>query len=898
MPRLSLGPLVAALAVVSVLLPSVAEAEVSGSQTFYPGEGEQSFVVPEGVHDLSVSARGASGVQIDTAGTAGLGAIASGTFGVTPGETLLIYVADGDSDGYAEGGAHGKVVGSPKDGGAGGGSSAVVPPSGGPFVIAGGGGGAGGDYHDTTGGAGGNAGTPFAEPGQPGRFMEDGEFIQENTHPGCGGCAGEEEGGDGDSDYDWVTSGGGGGGGGAGAEGGNGGEHGLDDGTDESGAGGGGGSSTIRSDAFAPSYAPASGCQGHPEPACEGLVTISWGAPGASVSPVTGSEQSRVLSGEFEPIAVRVTDAAGYPLEAVPVTFAAPTIGPSGTFPGGGPSLVAETDSNGVATLYGLGTKAPAGRWNLEASVPGGAVGHLPLENQPIPTDVALESTPDPSTAAETPVISAHVEPTIEVPGLMPTGSMQFEFEGVPAGEPVALDPSTGTATLPAASVPNFDAGKRAIDVHYLGDSSYSASEDGIVQTVLPEPTAIGVEGQPDPVSSGSPVTLRATIETRSSSVPPTGLVAFQSDGTALGSATVDGSGVATLQLGLLPLGTHTVVASYGGDARFAASTGEMSEVVDEAAVAAVLTSSSNPSTYGTPPRIEAQVQRAEPGPTPTGTIDFSVDGQVACAAVTLTAGSAGCDLTETVPAGKHVVTAAFVPAVGSQDKPTTGSMRQVVVASLTSDTLTATPKKAIFGAPFALASTVLRADGVAATGSVGYQLDGYATAAPVTLDSGVATLADGCAAPAPHPCPLGIGLHRVHSEFPGGGNFRPSRATAYVHVEPSPTTTAVHLAAAPSANSPASFVAAITAPDRQPEGRVQFLLDGVAFGAPVAIAAGTATSPPTAPLPPGVHQVVAHYLETELFDEYSHAAPAGRRAHHRRSSWGRRSPSPSPATR
>jgi hypothetical protein len=99
--------------VVAALLPAAAAAEQSGEAVYHPGLPFNVFVVPEGVHDIRITARGASGAQVRKTGESGHGAIASGSFAVTPGEWLWIVVANGDGDGNGEGGDHGKVAGSP-----------------------------------------------------------------------------------------------------------------------------------------------------------------------------------------------------------------------------------------------------------------------------------------------------------------------------------------------------------------------------------------------------------------------------------------------------------------------------------------------------------------------------------------------------------------------------------------------------------------------------------------------------------------------------------------------------------------------------------------------------------------------------------------------------------------
>jgi hypothetical protein len=83
-------------------------------------------------------------------------------------------------------------------------------------------------------------------------------------------------------------------------------------------------------------------------------------------------------------------------------------------------------------------------------------------------------------------------------------------------------------------------------------------------------PTATALLSSPNPSTAGQSVTFTATVTAASGT--PTGAVAFREGATTLGSASVDGSGIATFTTSALGAGSHAVVASYGGDATFAAS--------------------------------------------------------------------------------------------------------------------------------------------------------------------------------------------------------------------------------------------------------------------------------------------------------------------------------------
>src|SRR5581483_9937345 len=102
----------------------------------------------------------------------------------------------------------------------------------------------------------------------------------------------------------------------------------------------------------------------------------------------------------------------------------------------------------------------------------------------------------------------------------------------------------------------------------------------------------------------GSSVTFTATV----AGSTPTGLVSFTSDGSTIsgcGAVTLTGSGnsrTATCSTTSLTVGSHSIVASYGGDAFNATSTSStlsQSMTAAPASTTTTLTSSANPAQQG-----------------------------------------------------------------------------------------------------------------------------------------------------------------------------------------------------------------------------------------------------------------------------------------------------------
>jgi hypothetical protein len=867
-----------AVALAVVIAAATAAPALAAEADFGPqGDAPQSFTVPPGVFFITMTARGGGGEQGDSdTGRPGRGALVRSTFEVTPGEELRIYVATGDGWGYAEGGGRGEVGGTAADGAGGGGASAVIEGSTfSPFLIAGGGGGAGGDDGESDGGAGGDAGIP-PRSGAPG--MRGHNPIPEKVAGGCGGCESEGEGGKGDGEKLNLNSGGGGGGGGGGAQGGAGGEDGTIEvgGFQASGAGGGGGSSFIHSGGLDNSSSIYGGCEEREGPDCEGFVSLSWGGSGTRIAASAGNGQRVRATRPYGPLTAKVTDAEGVPVFDTPVTFRPGRgRGAGGVLPGGGATVVVNTNGQGLATLNGLIANAAAGPWALEASIPGDSQPALfTLENEAIGTTTAVVSSLDPATALESPEYTATVAAEVAEATLPPGGEVGFTIDGTPIvpAVPLAAD---GTARLAAGRVPFLGAGEHTVTATYLGDPAHTTSLATLKQTVTKEPTALSVEVDPNPAASGEGVDLTAKIGTVPAlSRAPTGEVTFELEGATL-SAPLNGEGVAVAHTTAKTLGSHRVIATYPGDEAFAATVGDAFESVGETTTATVLAASANPAVFGAEDTVRATVVRRGGGPAPVGAVTFTVDGQPACAAVELVAASARCALAAGLGTGTHMVFATYEPATGSADEPSYGSLRQVVVAAPTTTALGVSPVPSLFGEATALRATVARADGAAATGSVAFVLDGIELGT-VPLAGGVATLAAPCAgAPPLLQCPLAAGAHLAEALFvPAGTDLRPSRASAFAHVDDDPTTTTVSAVGA-GAGEPVTFTAEVSSGSgRPPRGAVQFLVDGIALGEPAAVVRGFATSTAIAPAA-GLHRIVGHFIGAGEFADSEGAAEA-----------------------
>ena len=122
---------------------------------------------------------------------------------------------------------------------------------------------------------------------------------------------------------------------------------------------------------------------------------------------------------------------------------------------------------------------------------------------------------------------------------------------------------------------------------------------------VLTSTTTTVAASQSTIYTTGS-TTLTATVTAASGSVTPTGSVTFLRGSTALGSATLSGSGgtaQATLPISggsPLTIGANTITASYGGDSNFTGSSGQATVTVSQPTAGPTITAVENGASFQT----------------------------------------------------------------------------------------------------------------------------------------------------------------------------------------------------------------------------------------------------------------------------------------------------------
>jgi hypothetical protein len=151
-----------------------------------------------------------------------------------------------------------------------------------------------------------------------------------------------------------------------------------------------------------------------------------------------------------------------------------------------------------------------------------------------------------------------------------------------PTGTVTFLDGATslGTGTLNASGVATFSTMSLAVGAHtisasYGGDASFSASASSTFTITISAPVLIATTTTltgPSTASQGTTVTFSALVTAASGTAALGGTVSLLDGQTSVANNTVNSSGMSTLSVSVLSVGTHSLTAQYSGDTIHAAS--------------------------------------------------------------------------------------------------------------------------------------------------------------------------------------------------------------------------------------------------------------------------------------------------------------------------------------
>ena len=415
------------------------------------------------------------------------------------------------------------------------------------------------------------------------------------------------------------------------------------------------------------------------------------------------------------------------------------------TFADGGTTLGLGTISNGTATYstssLTVGPHSITASYGGDSNYNGSASTVLTQTVNKANTSVTLASSVNPSTYGASTTFTATVTPTTS------TGTVTFTDGSTTLGA------GTISGGVAAYSTSSLAAGPHSITASDGGDASYNGSAStALTQTVNKANTAVALGSSVNPSTYNSLVTFTAAVTPSTA----TGTVTFADAGTTLGTGSISG-GIATYGTSTLAVGPHSITASYGGDANYNTSASTtLTQTVNKLSTTMTLTSSANPSTYGSPVTLTASLT------TGTGTVTFT-DGISPLGTGTISGGAATYT-TSALTGGSHSITASY--GGDTNDASTSATLGQTVNKQSTSTTVASSVNPSTYGSPATFTATVTPAP---ATGTVTFT-DGSTTLGTDTITSGAATYSTST---------LAAGPHSISASYNGDSNYGSSASLA-----------------------------------------------------------------------------------------------------------------------
>ena len=414
------------------------------------------------------------------------------------------------------------------------------------------------------------------------------------------------------------------------------------------------------------------------------------------------------------------------------------------------------------------------------------------------------------------------------------------------------------TITVPAA-------GNHTLVATYGGDTNFSGSTSPAVTIFVSKsvPTVTVTPATTTP-AAGSSLQISATVAPPTSgAAAPTGTITFTLDGNAVGNASLNAGSPSTATITIVTpgVGSHTLQASYNGDADYVAAVSPAVLItVGKSSTTLSLTPSTTTPTPGSSLLLTSTLTTTIVGASvPTGTVNFLLDGVSVASSALI--GGAQATVTITAPSiGSHLLQASY-----SGDTVYNSSLSPLVTITVskyaTNITVTPATTTPALGATLPVNATITTAatGSTLPTGVVSFTLDGITTAIQAVVSGNPATASVTLPALSP-------GAHTLSATYSGDAYYAASTATAVtVTVAKSPTTTTITPATTSvKGGSPLQVNATVvptTVGPSLPTGTVAFMLDGVTAGTAALVAGSPANANITlSALTPGTHLLQGVY--------------------------------------
>ena len=412
----------------------------------------------------------------------------------------------------------------------------------------------------------------------------------------------------------------------------------------------------------------------------------------------------------------------------------------------------------------------------------------------------------------------------------------------------------SGSAPAGSCAIAFGTIGSRTLTASYGGDSNFNPSTSAsVTEAVNKAATTTSVTSSLNPSFAGQSVTFTVTV-TGAYGGTPSGSVILKDGSATLTALTLPMSGTVTYSTTQLTVGSHSISASYVGDANFLASSGAVTQVVKKNATTTIVTSSLNPSNVGQQVTFTANVSSTG-GAIPDGeTITFKY-GATVLGMGTTSSGSVSINVS-TLPAGSDSVVASY-PGDATFSA-STGTVRQVVNKFATTTAVTSSLNPSNVGQSVTFTANVSSTGGNIPDGETITFKYGATVLGTGTTSGGSASISAST---------LPAGSDSVVATYAGDPTFATSSGSVKQVVNKFATTTAVTSSLNPSTvGQVVTFTASVSSTGGAiPDGEtITFKYGATVLG--TSTTSGGSASIAVSTLPAGSDSVVATYAGDPTF--------------------------------
>ncbi len=379
-------------------------------------------------------------------------------------------------------------------------------------------------------------------------------------------------------------------------------------------------------------------------------------------------------------------------------------------------------------------------------------------------TTVTVASSADSSVVGQAVVLTVTISSSTSAPG--ETGTVQFDDNGTMIGSGAV---SGGQATLQSSSLAQ---GAHPITAVYEGDDDFvgTSSTNTVNQTVNQASTSTGVSSSSDPGSVGQTINYTATVIVDSpGSGTPTGTVSFGDGGNPI--PTCQGLALPSTQPPRVTCSqaygtdtSHSITATYSGDANYITSTGGLAETVLPVSTTTSVVVSPPASTYGQSVTLTATVAPTIGTANPAGAVTFTDNGTTLGTSTLSTTGGVTTTsmLLTTLPVGSDSIGASFDGSTDFLASSSTAATPIAVSRAPTTLGLLTSLNPSTFAQSVVLTATLFPTTGSGETGMVTFFDNGTAIGTS-SVSNGQSTLSTTA---------LPVGTDAITASYGGDGDF------------------------------------------------------------------------------------------------------------------------------